>query len=112
MHANRTLRPVLVVDDEAELRDVIEWTLADAGYPVLSASDGQAALDLLRWRLPSLILLDMRMPRMDGWAFARAYRQLPRPHAPMIVVSAATNVASWAREIDADGCLAKPFELR
>src|ERR671933_1253799 len=102
---------VLVVDEDSTIRDVIALALSDAGYEVIEANDGAAALALVRQRPPDVILLDMRMPIMDGWEFAQAYRHLPGPHAPVIVVTAASDPAERAAEIKADGYLAKPFQL-
>jgi CheY-like chemotaxis protein len=102
---------VLVVDDDTSIRDLMALALSDAGYEVSEADDGAAALALVRKSPPDVILLDMRMPIMDGWEFAQAYRQLPGPHAPVIVVTAASDPAERAAEIKADGYLAKPFRL-
>jgi CheY-like chemotaxis protein len=104
-------RRVLVVDDDADVRHAITATLADEGYEVLAAPHGAAALDLISQAPPRAILLDMRMPVMDGWEFSRTYRRLPGPHAPIIAVTAATDAAARAAQIDADGYLAKPFEV-
>jgi CheY-like chemotaxis protein len=101
---------VLVVDDDPSIRDFVEATLEDEGYGVLSASDGEAALALVGEQ-PCAVLLDMRMPILDGWGFAEAYRALPGAHAPIVVMTAAENAAAWAEEIGAAGVLAKPFRL-
>lgn len=90
---------------------MLEITLTDEGYDVVSASDGGAALALLERHQPSLILLDMRMPVMDGWSFARAYAACSGPHAPVVVMTAAVDATKWAREVDARAALAKPFDL-
>jgi len=58
-----------------------------------------------------VVLLVMRMPVMDGWAFAQAYRKQPGPHAPIVVLTAAQDAASRAAQIQADDYLGKPFEL-
>src|ERR1700745_1411840 len=102
-------RQVLGVDDAKPIRDLLVLALGETGYEVVTAEDGAAALERLAVCRPALILLDMRMPVMDGWAFARAYAQRPGPHAPVIVMSAARDAASQAAEIQADGYLAKPF---
>ena len=103
--------PVLVVEDDESLREVIEWALADAGYRVTAAENGAEALRAVEHTAPCAILLDMRMPVMDGWGFARSYRELPGPHAPIIVLTAARDAAEWAAQIRAADYLAKPFEL-
>ena len=103
--------PILIVEDDEAILTTLELTLEDEGYEVLTASDGAAALELLERQLPALILLDMKMPVMDGWKFAQAYRARPEPRAPVLVVTAATDAAQRAVEIGADGYLAKPFEI-
>lgn len=102
---------VLVVDDDAAIRDLVEIVLAGGGYEVRTAEDGAAALELVREVRPDLILLDMRMPVMDGWTFARRYRQQPDSSAPIIVLTAARDAAARSEEIVADGYLAKPFNV-
>jgi CheY-like chemotaxis protein len=104
----------LVVEDEDEIRALVSMALGDEGYEVLAAANGAAALERLAQpgtAPPDLILLDLRMPVMDGWAFAEAYRRLPGPHAPMVAVTASRDVAASAAQIQADGFLSKPFEL-
>lgn len=102
---------VLMVDDDAAIRNVVSLALGDEGFNVICAADGQEALEAIRRSQPDLILLDMRMPVMDGWAFASAYRQEPPPHAPIVVLTAARDAAAVATEIGARECLAKPFDL-
>jgi CheY-like chemotaxis protein len=99
------------VDDEPAIREVLVSALEDEGYEVYAAPNGLAALDSVLAHPPDLILLDMRMPVMDGWAFAGAYRRLPGPHAPLVVVTAARSPRDWAASVGADGVLAKPFDL-
>jgi two-component system chemotaxis response regulator CheY len=102
---------VLVVDDDEDIRDVIEIALAGEGYEVQAAPDGAVALSLVGESRPDLILLDMRMPVMDGWEFARAYHEMPGPHAPIVVLTAAVNAGAYSEQIGAAGFLAKPFDL-
>ena len=104
-------RPILVVDDDPSIRDLIAMALADQGYEVEAAPHGAAALEIVGHTQPSMILLDMRMPVMDGWEFARVYRDKPGPHAPIIVLTAARDAGQRAAEIGADGFLGKPFDL-
>jgi CheY-like chemotaxis protein len=106
------VRPqILIVDDDVEIREMLRIALTEEGYNVLCASDGAAALAMLDGNHPSVILLDMRMPVMDGWAFARAYAARPGPHAPILVMTAAVDAARWAREVGAAASIAKPFDL-
>jgi two-component system chemotaxis response regulator CheY len=102
---------VLVVDDEEPIRAVVAAALQDEGYDVLEATNGAAALEIANHHTPAVILLDMRMPVMDGWEFARRYRLLPGPHAPIVVMTAAVDARRRGAEIGADGVLPKPFEL-
>jgi CheY-like chemotaxis protein len=102
---------ILVIDDDESIRDFTHMALADAGYDVVEAADGAAALDFLGTSRPDVILLDMLMPLMDGWEFARLYHRTPGPHAPIIVVTAARDAGARAGQIAAAGCLAKPFRL-
>jgi CheY-like chemotaxis protein len=101
---------ILVVDDDpAILRTVVD-ILMDEGYAVVTAANGAEALAALDSSEPASILLDMRMPVMDGWQFARELRALGRA-IPIIVMTAAQDARQWAREIGAAGCVAKPFDM-
>jgi two-component system chemotaxis response regulator CheY len=103
---------ILVVEDDDGIRELVDVVLSGAGYEVLTASDGAAALQVLGQARPDLVLLDMRMPIMDGWEFARRYRARPEPHAPIVVLTAARDAAERAAEIDANGYLGKPFDVQ
>jgi CheY-like chemotaxis protein len=102
---------ILLVDDDESIRQFITLALTGEGYEVATAADGRQALEAAAADAPALILLDMRMPVMDGWAFAAAYRKTPPPHAPIVVLTAARDAEGYAREVDANAVLAKPFEL-
>ena len=104
-------RDVLVVEDDADLSTLIAMILMDAGYAVRSAGDGARALERVGERMPDVILLDMRMPVMNGWEFPREFRARHGRAAPIVVVTAAENARLRAAEIEADGWLEKPFEL-
>ena len=103
---------VLVVEDDLDLASLIQMILADDGYEVALASDGRQALAQVAERMPGVILLDMRMPVMNGWEFAREYQaRYGSAAAPIVVVTAAENARARAEEIGADGWLEKPFEI-
>jgi CheY-like chemotaxis protein len=102
---------VLVVDDDESIREFVSVALSDEGYDVVTAADGASALETVGRERPGVILLDMRMPIMDGWEFSRAYHAMPEPHAPIIVVTAARDAEERASQIQAEGYLAKPFDL-
>jgi CheY-like chemotaxis protein len=102
---------VLVVDDDDSIRQIVRMCLADEGYKVGEAANGAAALEMLADFRPGLILLDLRMPVMDGWEFARQYRSMPGPHVPIVACVAAFDVSGECAELDPAGILSKPFDL-
>lgn len=102
---------VLVVDDDQNICDLVAWGLDDSGYEVLVAFDGKAALDTVQRIRPDAIVLDMRMPVMNGWEFIEEYRKLPGPHAPIVVTTAYLDPGKIASEVGAQGCISKPFDL-
>lgn len=101
--------PILVVDDDPAIRSFVQLALEDTGYEVIVATDGLDALEAIRHHEPGLILLDMRMPRMNGWEFAHAYRRERNPHAPILIMTAGRDATP--SEIGAAGWLGKPFDL-
>ena len=103
---------ILVVEDDDSIRELVDVILSGAGYEVLTAPNGAAALLVVGSARPDLVLLDMRMPIMDGWEFARRYRALPEPPAPIVVLTAARDAAARAKEIHANGYLGKPFNVQ
>ena len=102
---------VLVVEDQRDIRDFVAYVLETEGYRVSTADNGLVALEHVAREHVDVVLLDMRMPVMDGWAFAQAYRERPGPHAPIVVLTAAQDAAKRAAQIQADDYLGKPFEL-
>lgn len=107
----RTRPRVLVIDDDDAVCDVLREALTDAGYAVATVPHGAAALELVRHHQPAVILLDLRMPIMDGWSFVDQYRRQARPPASVILLSALKDVEDSARRIGAAGFIKKPFEL-
>ena len=101
-----------MVDDDRVIRQCIAETLAEEGFEAATASNGLEALDVIRsGQSPDLIVLDMRMPVLDGWGFAREYREMPGPHAPILVITAAHDSLDRVVEVQAEGVLPKPFDL-
>jgi CheY-like chemotaxis protein len=99
---------VLVVDDEPDIRATVAAMLEIEGYTVAEAANGADALAAIERNRPDLILLDMRMPVLDGWGFAEESRR--RGHRiPIVVMTAARDAARWAGEIAATAFVAKPF---
>jgi len=105
-------RPVLVVEDDAELRGLMEAALDAIGYRVMTAGEGRQALELVEQEMPAAILLDLRMPGMNGWEFSREFRARYGRRAPIVVVTAATSAEQQAEELEAEGFLDKPFDLQ
>ena len=101
---------ILVVDDEAPIRLTVSEILQDEGYPVALATNGAEALRCVESDPPCVVLLDMRMPILDGWGFLDALHA--RGDGPaVLVMTAAQDARRWAEEVGADGYLAKPFDL-
>ena len=103
---------VLAVDDDPDMLDLEESALARAGYRVARAENGVQALERITAEMPAVVLLDMRMPLMDGWAFARALREKYGRRIPIVVITAAEDSKLRADEIGAEAAVGKPLELR
>jgi CheY-like chemotaxis protein len=101
---------VLVVDDDEGIVFAIREILQFDGYDVLIARNGREALQVLEEHQPAVVLLDMRMPVLDGWGFAEELRRRGRD-VPLVVMTAAKDAAQWATEIDARAYIPKPFEM-
>lgn len=101
---------ILVVENEATIRELLQLILSAEGYDVMQASDGSEALGMTALQRPDLILLDIRMPDVDGYEFARRYRGGVGPHAPIVVLTAAPT-DKVADQLEACAYLGKPFEL-
>src|SRR5215831_5050610 len=99
----RANRPILIVEDDSDLRDSLQLLLEAYGYAVATAFDGQDALDqLLDGLEPALIVLDLMMPRMDGWTLCRKMRKSPALAAiPVILCSAVADLERSLGEIGA-----------
>ncbi|HVY45744.1 MAG TPA: response regulator [Minicystis sp.] len=85
---------VLVVDDDADLRESVAAALSDAGYDVREAESGQRAIESVARAAPSVILLDLMMPDGNGWEVLERLRaRVPGAHIPVIVMSAYASAA-------------------
>jgi CheY-like chemotaxis protein len=112
---NRTiLRPsILIAEDEEDMRQILLQLLEYQGWPAHAVSDGAQALDALQKHRPSLILLDLAMPRMNGEQFRMAQRQLPDrrlANVPVVVVSAVHDAPKYKDRLEAAEVLVKPFD--
>ncbi len=101
----------MVVEDDGDLRDVEDIALTANGYRVVTARDGQAAMAQLVRERPALILLDMRMPGINGRQFMTSFRAAYGHDISVVVVTAAEDAQSRAAEVGAEDWLAKPFEI-
>ena|SRR5919201_5861293 len=112
MEPERPAAPVLVVEDNAEVRQALVALLEGEGYRVVEATDGVSALRLLRTGevQPCLIVLDLMMPRMSGWDFRREQSNDRRFAAIPVVVLSADPLASQAERIGAAAVLPKPAD--
>nr|YP_010336687.1 regulatory component of sensory transduction system [Rhodospora sordida]UNJ15093.1 regulatory component of sensory transduction system [Rhodospora sordida] len=100
---------ILVVDDEASLRRILETRLSMSGYSVISTNDGENALALFRKINPDLILLDVMMPKLDGYGVCQEIRQ--ESDVPIIMLTALGDVSDriTGLELGADDYVIKPF---
>lgn len=104
---------VMIVDDDEDIRGTLEELLETEGYSVVTAGNGQEALDLLRGVRPGIIFLDLSMPIMSGREFREAQLADPALAAiPVVVMTAADRVAEKTEGMQIDEILAKPFKLQ
>ena len=104
---------ILVVDDEPDIRDVLKLTLAQENYTVLEAGDGEEALEIITTRPPDLVLLDYKIPKLDGrQVVQRVKADLLLRHLPIIMVTGKGELDDKVGGLDAgvDDYITKPFE--
>jgi OmpR family response regulator RpaB len=100
---------ILVVDDEASIRRILETRLSMIGYNVVTAADGEEAIIVFRKELPNLIVLDVMMPKLDGYGVCQEIRR--ESNVPIIMLTALGDVADriTGLELGADDYVIKPF---
>jgi len=103
---------ILVVDDEASIRRILETRLSMIGYDVVTAADGEEALDTFRQAEPDLVVLDVMMPKLDGYGVCQELRR--ESDVPIIMLTALGDVADriTGLELGADDYVVKPFSPR
>ncbi len=105
-------KTILLIDDEVDLVDMIEFFLVSKGYIVVTAHDGLEGLERLKEIRPDLIILDINMPRMDGLEF---FQKITGPDNrslhPVLVLTARANAEEMVRTIGVDGFISKPFDI-
>ena len=112
--SGQKVRRVVVADDDPDIVDILTFNLEAAGYTVLSASDGEAARDLVLSALPDLVVLDVMMPKMDGLEVLTVLKAHPRTRAiPVVMLTAKTsdNDLWQGWDAGADYYITKPFDL-
>ena len=104
---------ILIVDDDPDIRDVLKLTLSEENYEILEAADGEEALRVIRSIQPDLILLDYKIPKVDGREVCRRIKKdLLLRHLPIIMVTGKGDISDKVGGIDAgaDDYVVKPFE--
>ena len=105
-------KKILIVEDEVNLMKVLVDTLSQEDFEIFKASDGEAALDLFYDKNPDLILLDINLPKKDGWAVCREIRS--ESNKPIIIMTARDTELDEVKglSIGADDYITKPFSLK
>jgi len=104
---------ILIVDDDADIRDVLKLTLSEENYEIVEASDGEQALNIVNNSPPDLVLLDYKIPRVDGREVCRRIKKdLLLRHLPIIMVTGKGDISDKVDGIEAgaDDYIVKPFE--
>ncbi len=103
---------ILVIDDQANVRSLLRDYLSSQGYRVVTANDGQMGLFESRHEHPNLVLLDLMMPKMDGYQFLSAFRKESK--VPVIIITARDEETDTVLglELGADDYVVKPFRMR
>jgi DNA-binding response OmpR family regulator len=104
-------KTILVVEDEQTLRETLAYNLTREGYRVLDAGDGRTAIDVARSQRPDLVLLDLMLPEVDGFAVLRTIRQ--ELQSSILILTARDSEAEivLGLELGADDYVTKPFAL-
>ena len=100
---------ILIAEDEADIRNILRLYLESENYEVLEAADGESAVAAVRNGSPDLVILDIMMPKLDGFAVVRAIRQ--QSDIPVLILSARNqdNDKILGLNLGADDYIAKPF---
>jgi len=103
-------RTILVVDDEASIRELLDQELTAAGYLVHQAKDGRAALAMIKSQLPDLVILDVKMPEISGFDVAAVLKNDPRTMGVPIIILSIVEDQERGFKLGVDRYLTKPFE--
>jgi CheY-like chemotaxis protein len=111
---SKTRRPILVVEDIPNVLELLEVTLRFQGYEVISAHNGQEALDILEVQDPALIITDILMPKLDGFSFVQKLRRNPKTQNIPVIFLSATYVTpedrNFAMSLGASRFIEKPID--
>ncbi len=104
-------KTILVIEDEESIQNIIKAFLEDAGYTVILATDGLEGIEQFRKYRPDLVLLDLMLPKIDGFAVCEILRK--ESHVPIIMLTALDDDASQMKGFDAlaDDYITKPFSM-
>ena len=103
---------ILIIEDDSSIREIVQRVLESDGHTVHVASDGQEGLERFYLTLPDLVILDVMMPRLDGWETLRRLRAISDCAVIMLTVFASSEDIIKGLELGADDYLAKPFGVR
>lgn len=113
---DRENRPrVVIADDDPDIRRLVEMTVTNAGCDVTVAADGEEALERVREAMPDLVILDVLMPRMDGWEVARALKSDPQTRSvPLMFLTSRGQEHDVLEGFDSGAIdyMVKPFSPR
>jgi two-component system, OmpR family, response regulator len=106
-----TMAKILIVDDDAHIRELIHVILSKEGVSIVEAEDGESALSILETEKIDLIILDIMMPNMDGWTFCQEVRSYYSETLPILMLTAKGETAQKVKGFDlgADDYMVKPF---
>lgn len=108
-----TTRRIVLIEDDEDVSDFLEAFLADRGYEVRAAKDGDEGLRLVQDFMPDLVILDLMMPNLDGYGFLRALAASPLPLSPKVIVLTAVQKMGGREEalqLGAADFLTKPVD--
>jgi adenylate cyclase len=109
---NDAKKKILVVEDDDNLRELVKSRLEGEGFEVVAAADGFQALARAREAEPALVILDLMIPKMDGYTVCRLFKSSGMAHIPVIMFTARSSPDDVRRGLDtgADAYVCKPFE--
>ncbi len=100
--------PILIIDDDPDICDILRRTLEAEGHHVITAADGMQAIRQYELNRPSMLFVDLMMPNLDG---EELLRMLGQPRPPVVLVTASVRRSAVAERFDIDDALEKPFDL-